>query len=76
MILYAPVHVLDGLVDIAGYDFSIDSASHYVKLFNEALMVTNNKEDIEFFKEIFIDSINSEDFDDAGNFIDEDCEDE
>lgn len=71
LILLAPVKVIDGMVDMAGYDFSIESAEIYVKVKDDALMVTRNREDIQFFKEIFIDSIDCEDFDDEGNFIEE-----
>jgi len=72
LILLAPVKVIESMVDMAGYDFSIESAEVYVKVKDDALMVTRNREDIQFFKEIFIDSIDCEDFDDEGNFIEED----
>ncbi|QWU14389.1 hypothetical protein SAMN04487895_101698 [Paenibacillus sophorae] len=71
LVLYAPVDVLESLSGTAGYDFSTDEAKIYVKIENNALIVVVNKDDIQFFKEIFIDSINSEDFDDEGNFIEE-----
>jgi hypothetical protein len=71
VILFAPTETMSYLEGIAGYDFSPKNAKIYVNTRDEALMVVDDQNDIKFFKEVFIDSKDSEQFDNEGNFIEE-----
>ncbi|ASA22723.1 hypothetical protein [Paenibacillus donghaensis] len=71
LILFAHPGTLDSLEGIAGYDFNKDEERVYVKVEDEALMIVLNKDDIKFFKDVFIDSIDVEEYDNEGNFIEE-----
>lgn len=69
LILFAGEGTLNGFEGIAGYDFRIESASMYVKLEVEALMVITDKNDIQFFKEVVIDIQDNSEIDENGNYI-------
>jgi hypothetical protein len=69
LLLLGGENTISDLEGIAGYDFSIESASTYIKDNFQAFMVVTDANDIQFFKEVVIDILNDDKIDENGDHI-------